>query len=318
MKKSIVALAVSSAALASISAYAAEETSVDFYGNIQYAYSNADSGSKFEDNGSTLGVKGESKVTDNTTAFFKYELEADADEKTSDVSVGIDQAFIGLKGDFGKFQVGTFDTIYNNAIQDGIDQMEYLGFSSAPDTDEGDTLAYFSPEVGGFEIQVAVQSKGSSDLDDAPTTSTDGSITASNGMSGMAVIKYSMDMVAIAVGYDARHNSAIYDGTTRLLEEGKSTTGLAVTVTPSDVVSITAKYETTQDYADYLGVAARYSYGPGDIYGSIQNVDPDSSDDFNEYAAGITYSVNSSMYIYGELGRFDEDNQSVVGVTYVF
>ncbi|MGO3345236.1 MAG: porin [Marinomonas sp.] len=301
MKKSIVALAVSSAALASISAYAAEETSVDFYGNIQYAYTHSDQGSQFADNGSTLGVKGESKVTDNTTAFFKYELEFDADEKGTTDS-NIDQAFVGLKGDFGKFQVGTFDTVYNNAIQDGIDQMENIAFTNGAKTSEGDTLAYYSPEVGGFEIQVAAQTKGGGDTIDV----------ADDGTSTMAVIKYSMDMVAIALAYDSRHNQNI---------NNNDTIGLAVTVTPSDVVSITAKYETAEGDADYLGVAARYSYGPGDIYGSIQNVDPDSTaSDYSEYAAGITYSINSSMYIYGELGRVGstKDDVTAVGVTYVF
>ena len=42
MKKSLVALAVSSAAFASISAHAAEDTTVGFFGNIQYTYVTTD------------------------------------------------------------------------------------------------------------------------------------------------------------------------------------------------------------------------------------------------------------------------------------
>ncbi|MFI8621922.1 porin [Marinomonas sp. NPDC078689] len=319
MKKSIVALAVSSAALASVSAYAAEDTSVDFYGNIQYAYSSSTSdGTNFQDNGSTLGVKGESKVNDDITAFFKYELEFKADEQADRDSTGyneskLDQAYVGLKGNFGKVTVGTHDTIYNNAIQDGIDQMEYLGISSASGSSQGDTITYFSPSMSGFEVQVALQTKGTDD------SSTDnGDFT---GNAGMAVLKYTNDLMSVAVGYDSRDNTAE--------DDAKSTSGIAVTVTPMDNLSLTAKYETTEDTADYLGLAARYGYGMGDVYGSYANVNPDESQDdnetYNEYALGVTYSINSAMYTYFEIGNFGSDvkdegssTTSVVGVTYVF
>ncbi|MEL0614366.1 porin [Marinomonas arenicola] len=324
MKKSIVALAVSSAALASVSAYAAEDTSVDFYGNIQYAYSSDTSdGTNFQDNGSTLGVKGESKVNDDITAFFKYELEFKADEQddrggsSSYNESHLDQAYVGLKGNFGKVTVGTHDTIYNNAIQDGIDQMEYLSISSASGSSQGDTITYFSPSMSGFEVQVAMQTKGT----DGDSTEANTGDTEYSGNAGMAVLKYSNDLVSVALGYDSRENTAA--------DDAKSTSGVAVTVTPMDNLSVTAKYETTEDTADYLGLAARYGYGMGDVYGSYANVNPDSSqtnnDSYNEYAVGVTYSVNSSMYTYFEIGNFGSAKEdvgshstSVVGVTYVF
>ncbi|ETI60342.1 porin [Marinomonas profundimaris] len=302
MKKSIIAIAVSSAALASVSVQAAEGSTVDVYGNIQYAYTDADAGSDFADNGSTIGLKGETKINNDLTAFFKYELEADADQKTGDVSVGLDQAFVGLKGSFGKVQVGSFDTIYNNAIQDSVDQFENVSFTSADKTTEGDTVAYFSPSMSGFEVQVAAQVKG------------DGSeLAASNtdGTSVMAVVKYSTDLVSVALGYDARENTST---------DPKATTGLAVTVMPMANLSVTGKYETTEDTQDILGLAARYGYGSGDVYASYENVDPDSSDDFNEYGVGVTYNLASNVYVYAEVGQFtaSEDDQTAVGVYYGF
>jgi predicted porin len=314
MKKSIIAIAVSSAALASVSVYAAEGSTVDVYGNIQYAYTDADAGSDFADNGSTIGLQGETKINDDLTAFFKYELEFDADEKDADVDAGLDQAFVGLKGNFGKVQVGSFDTIYNNAIQDGIDQFENLGFTNAVDTDEGDTLAYFSPSVNGFEVQAAAQVKG-----DAASTV--------DGTSVMAVVRYSTGIVSVALGYDARENTT----------DAEATTGLAVTVMPMANLSITGKYETTGgDTAtdtdgnsignDTYGLAARYGYGAGDVYASYQNVDPAlaGTSDYNEYAAGVTYNLASNVYVYGEVGSFenatdsDTDTQTAVGVYYGF
>ena len=308
MKKSIIAIAVSSAALASVSVQAAEGSTVDVYGNIQYAYTDADAGTDFVDNGSTIGLKGETKINDDLTAFFKYELEADADQKSGDVSVGLDQAFVGLKGNFGKVQVGSFDTIYNNAIQDSVDQFEYLGMTNAAKTTEGDTIAYFSPSMNGFEVQVAAQVKG--DNSELAASNTDGT-------SVMAVVKYSTDLVSVALGYDARENTST---------DPKATTGLAVTVMPMTNLSVTGKYETTDDTQDVLGLAARYGYGVGDVYASYQNVDPDAagSSDFNEYAAGVTYSLASNIYVYGEVGKYenatnnDTDTQTAVGVYYGF
>lgn len=309
MKKSIIAIAVSSAALASVSVQAAEGSTVDVYGNIQYAYIDKDAGSNFEDNGSTIGLKGETKINDDLTAFFKYELEADADQKSGDVSVGLDQAFVGLKGNFGKVQVGSFDTIYNNAIQDSVDQFEYLGMTNAEKTTEGDTIAYFSPSMNGFEVQVAAQVKG--DNSELAASKTDGT-------SVMGVVKYSTDLVSVALGYDSRENTSATDP--------KATTGLAVTVMPMANLSVTGKYETTKDTQDIFGLAARYGYGSGDVYASYQNVDPDAagSNDFNEYAAGVTYSLASNVYVFGEVGKYenasnnDTDTQTSVGVYYGF
>jgi len=301
MKKSIIAIAVSSAALASVSVHAAEGSTVDVYGNIQYALTDTDSGSEFADNGSTFGFKGETLINDDLTAFFKYELEADADEK-GDVEVGLDQAFVGLKGGFGKVQVGTFDSIYNNAIQDSVDQFEVLGFTSNDTTTEGDTIAFFSPSMNGLELQASVQVKG--DADDE----------ARDGSAATLVAKYSVDALSLAAGYDSLENDA----------DDTETVGLSVGYQASPALSLTAKFETTTDTQDALGLAARYGYGAGDLYASVQSISPESGDDYNEYGAGVTYSLASNVYVYGEVGSFenasnsDTDTQTAVGVYYGF
>lgn len=322
MKKSIIAIAVSSAALASVSVQAAEGSTVDVYGNIQYVYVDKEAGGNFEDNGSTIGLKGETKINDDLTAFFKYELEFKADQKADRNSADgynqskLDQAYVGLKGSFGKVQVGSYDNIYNNAIQDSVDQFEYLGVTNADKTSEGDTIAFFTPSMSGFEVQVAIQVKA-----DASETNTAANPNGDN-LSSMTVLKYSTDMVSVALGYDTRGNIA---GPTTS-KNAKATTGLAVTVMPLENLSVTAKYETTESTQDILGLAARYGYGAGDVYASYQNVDPDAagSSSFNEYAAGVTYNLASNIYVFGEVGEFENatsnttDTQTAVGVYYGF
>uniref|UniRef100_A6W1E2 Porin Gram-negative type n=1 Tax=Marinomonas sp. (strain MWYL1) TaxID=400668 RepID=A6W1E2_MARMS len=319
MKKSIIAIAVSSAALASVSVQAAEGSTVDVYGNIQYAYVDKEAGGNFEDNGSTIGLKGDTKINDDLTAFFKYEIEIKADQKAGLEDSGksnLDQAYVGLKGSFGKVQIGSFDTIYNNAIQDNINQFEYLSPTKAANSSEGDTIAFFTPSMSGFEMQVAIQVKGK-----ASETNTEGNPNGDK-MSSMTVLKYSTDMFSVALAHDTRSNIA---GPTTS-KNAKATTGLALTVLPLENLSVTAKYETTESTQDILGLAARYGYGAGDVYASYQNVDPDAagSSSFNEYAAGVTYDLASNVYVYAELGEFENakssttDTQTAVGVYYGF
>jgi predicted porin len=181
--------------------------------------------------------------------------------------------------------------------------------TNAARTTEGDTIAYFSPSINGFEVQTAIQVKGDASEGSASNDNYD-------SLSSMVVLKYSADMFSVALGYDSRNNTS----------DAEATTGLAVTVTPVENLSVTAKYETTEDTRDILGLAARYGYGAGDVYASYQNVDPDASgsDDFNEYAVGVTYSLASNIYVFGEFGAYenasdnDTDSQTAVGVYYGF
>ena len=310
MKKTLVAIAVSSAALSSVTAFAAEDTvNFDVYGNIQLVYADSDlNDSEITDNGSTFGFQGSTAISDDMTGFFKYELEADADEKTSDIDVNLDQAYVGLQGGFGKVQVGSFDSIYNNAIQDTYDQFEYFGVTNAGLTDEGDTIAYFSPSMGGFEVQLSAQFKGKAEEEVGNGTE--------DGTAMTAVVKYSVDALTIAAGYDSLEND------TDRSNADSATYGVSATFQATPALSVGAKYEEEEDQNSIVGLAARFNYGAGDVYGTYQNVDPDAanSDDYNEYGVGATYNLASNMYVYAEFGQSgeEEDDVTALGATYLF
>lgn len=292
MKKSIIALTVSSAAFTSVSAIAAEEPTFDVYGNIQYAITDEDGTGDFADNGSTLGVQGETKVNDDLTAFFKYELEFDADEDAEDDNEAkLDQAFVGLQGNFGKVKAGSFDSIYGDAIQDSVDQFEFIGFTGADTTAEGDTIAYFSPSFNGLELQISSQVNTAEGAGNATT----------------AVAKYSVNALTLAAGYDS------------LSDDAEETVGFSVAYQVTPELSVSAKLENNDDQ-DITGLSTRYGYGAGDLYASAQVVSEDGAEDYNEYAAGVSYSLASNMYVYGEVGQVGEDESptSAVGVYYGF
>lgn len=303
MKKSLIAIAVSSVAFTATSVQAEK---FDVYGNIQLAYTieeaASDDETEFGDNGSTFGFKGEKELKDGLVGFFKYELEAAADEKTDDVTVNLDQAYVGVKGGFGKVQVGSFDSIYNNAIQDNLDQFEVLGIANQKLTEEGDTIAYFSPSFGGVELQLSAQTKGNQDKD--------------GGESGTAitsVVKYSADNLSVAFGYDSVNN----------VTSGDEVFGFDVTYAVMPSTSVSAKYETAGDDI-ILGVAARSAYSAGSVYGSFATLDFDSdaTEDYDEFGVGVTYNLDTEgdVFVYAELGQTgaDENNTTALGATYVF
>ena len=313
MKKTLVALAVSSVATSSVTAFAAEDTSnLETYGNIQMVYADSDSnGSELSDNGSTFGFQGSTAINQDITGFFKYELEADADEQSSDVSLGLDQAYVGLQGHFGKVQLGSFDSIYNNAIQDGLDQFEYVAVSGNALTSQGDTIAYFSPSMNGFEVQVSAQVKGSNDTTD--TTTTPATQDAKNGTAATLVVKYSLDALTLAAGYDDRQTT---------LNNVEPTYGLSAAYQVTPALSVNAKVEDTKDEATRYGVGTRYAYGLGDVYATYQVVSPDqnNADDYDNYGVGATYDLASNMYVYAEFGQTgaSEDSVTAAGATYLF
>ena len=301
MKKTLVAVAVTTAAFTAVTAQAAD---VDTYGNVQLVYADGEDTAELTDNGSTFGFKGEKELKHGLTGFFKYELEADADEKTSDVDVNLDQAYVGLKGDFGKVQIGTYDSIYNNAIQDGIDSYEYAGLTGSSTTAEGDTIAYFSPEMNGFEVQVSAQVKG-----DAESEVADDSVEEGTALT--AVVKYSAGDLEIAAGYDSLNNNV----------DAEETIGLAVAYNLG-VANVMAKYEDNSDEGTNIGVGFNADYTDGLFYGSVQSVDLETGSDYDEYAVGVTYNLDldGDVYVYVEAGQQGtaEDSFSALGAVYAF
>jgi predicted porin len=301
MKKTLVAVAVTTAAFTAVTAQAAD---IDTYGNIQLVYADGEDTAELTDNGSTFGFKGEKELKHGLTGFFKYELEADADEKTSDVDVNLDQAYVGLKGDFGKVQVGTFDSIYNNAIQDGIDSYEYAGLTGSSTTTEGDTIAYFSPEMNGFEVQVSAQVTGDGESEVKANTEEDGTAIT-------AVIKYSAGDLELAVGYDSLENVINKD----------DTIGLAASYNLG-VANVMAKYEDNSDEGTNIGLGFNADHADGLLYGSVQTVDLETGSDYDEYAVGVTYNLDydGDVYVYVEAGQQGtaEDSFTALGAVYAF
>ena len=317
MKKTLLATAIAGALAASgaqaATVYNQDGTKLDLYGNLQLAYANTneddgESTDEIADNGSTLGVAGEHVIYDGLTGYFKYEFEGDADEikGAGGLDTG-DQAYFGLKGNFGDARLGSWDPLIDDWIQDPITNNEYFDVSDSnqnivgvENTREGDKISYMSPSFGGLQFAVGTQYEGdaedgnSDDFSAAAGPNAGDTYQADNDGDGSASffggLKYTAGAFSIAAVYD---NLANNDGTVRsytLDADDERVYGASEDFDAGDQYGITAQYtvdtlrlsakverfKSDSDLVEdvnYYGVGARFGYGMGDIYAAYQYVD---------------------------------------------
>lgn len=346
MKKTLLATAVAGALGASVGVaqaatiYNQDGTQLDLYGNIQIAYKSlddADGTAKDElfDNGSTVGFSGQHIINPGLTGYFKAEFEHDADE--SRTSGGLDtgdQAYLGLKGNFGDARVGSWDPLIDDWVQDPISNNELLDVTDSTsdlgnvygedyginaDADrEGDKVQYVSPSLGGLKFAVGTQFKGNAEDE----VNGDGYENRGSNASFFGGVKYTVGAFSIAGVYDDLDN---YDlrGTNGNEDIEAKAYGLNAQYT-MNTLRVSGKVENTDvDYGGEDGdimryaLGARYGYGFGDVYGSYQYVDADKEVAAVANPAG--YNANGGGHSLTAPGSYDGDdsfNEFVLGATY--
>ncbi len=313
MKKTLIASAVALATFASAGVSAQEVNLPKIYGNIQLAavsfdsdLDNSDAGDiELEDNGSTLGFTHNHEIAPGLTAFFKaeFEFQADRDERGR---VRTDEAYIGLKGNFGTILAGNDDTLYE--WTDVTDLYEYLGTPTEWSDDEAENkqIRYETPSFGGLTFGASVNLTGEEE----------------NYQVG---VKYKLsDDTSFALAYDSGHlRKDDYDG------EAEAAIGFGVTHS-MDNLTLAAQYETVSgdNGGDMFGILGAYSLGQTTLMASYHMVMPDASNAEDESTISLQalHNLSSNFYVYVE-GQF-VDNYSyvdgedattlVLGATYVF
>lgn len=335
MKKTISALAVAAALGTAASAQGAEfrageDTTFSVYGNLQYAYVNeeratatgVESQSELLDNGSTIGIEGEHEWDNGLTGFFRAEWEFLGDEKVIQEpgrEEGIDQTdevFAGVKGGFGKVQVGTWDGLFQDYISDPLNPFEYTGTTEFNGTGEpGNSIAYWTPSLGGFTFAIQGFFEG-----DGEGRDFDGDGEPDSEQAFQAVAAYEAGIFGVALGYDDRGFEEGADGNI----------GLTGTVDLAPF-SLAAKVQQvgdtdTVDGGMMYGLLGSFDYGPGSLTAAVQQVDVDSDlngdDARTEMLFNANYAIAENLYVYGEVGMLDvetdEGDYTAVGAVYSF
>ena len=348
MKKTLLATAIAGALGASAAAQAAtvynqDGTQLDIYGNIQIAYADQetfdDGGVESEDqlldNGSTIGFSGQHIINPGLTGYFKAEFEHEADEEKINGGLsGGDQAYLGLKGNFGDFRVGSWDPIIDDWVQDPISNVEYadvtdstsdlgrlygddFGVDAGADR-EGDKVQYLSPSLGGLQFVVGTQYKGDAEGD----YEADGYENQGSNASLFGGLKYAVGGFSVAAIYDDLKNYEL-DSTTGGDDIKADAYGLGAQYAIGTLVVAVKAERTKLDYMgedgniDRYALGARYGYGFGDVYGAYQYVDAD-----QEVAAvtnPMAYTNADGGHNVTQSGDYDGDdsfNEFMVGATY--
>jgi predicted porin len=332
MKKTLIASAVAVAALSTTSVFAMGEMSEmsemkarmnampTVYGNIQLAYEytkeDPDGGSEVEtndffDNGSTIGVKHSHDIAPGLTGFLKAELEFDADNKKESTGLSnLDEAYIGVKGDFGSVQVGTDDTPYE--WFDVIDVYEAVGiYGEFKGVNEGDNLQYVSPTIaGGLTIGVSLA------LDS--TEAHDGSLG----------VKYKTDIFEAILSYALGRDEGGVDtgdavGLGANVFLGDFTIGAEFEKKAADSVGGTDDKSTDQTGFGVIGI---YNLGSNKFAAGYYHAEDDADTESDQVHLQALHSLSGNMYAYVEYVVGTEDvgsnstdtDEMAIGAVYSF
>ncbi|PWG61388.1 porin [Spiribacter halobius] len=346
MKKTASALAV--AALMGTGAASAatfqvnDDTTLSLYGNVQIAYSDTndasgDSVSDLQDNGTTIGVAVEHRFDNGLTGFARIEEDGyDAVEQAAETAA-TDQAYFGVRGDFGMVRLGNADSIYDGFVRDYWDYQEFLApINGRRGVDHKDRqLLYMSPNFGGFSFGLEAQING--DADEATFELTQGGVNNGDnetgdvngddaGISLAAAAMYETGGLTVSAAIDQRSNefvSAADAGS----EGGPNhfddpVMGIVVsydfgrfTVDGGYQLDAADTDERAIGDVDVLSLGGRFNYGMGDLYGIVQEVGYDEenaagNDSFTEVILGANYNIGSNFYVYAEYATYDQEEDA--------
>ncbi|MAM87196.1 MAG: porin [unclassified Hahellaceae] len=287
------------------------------YGNIQLAwiYSDADKNissngtdidffegstvSGLEDNGSTIGFTDDHEISPGLEAFMKIELDGfEADDKAKGRGrIKLDEAYIGVKGDFGQVWVGSDDSQYEILI-DGIYQYyEVIAIDTNTgtfySTGEGNLLQYTSPSFSGLTVHAAVEL-------DSGFEDEDGNEVGSDNPYQLGV-QYADHSFSLAVAMDSNDSTNV----------GNSY-GIRGAYQLGDL-ELSAQYSMTEDLRDDYGLMAIYSMGANTFAASYELSSPDGAgDDKSVIALQALHSFSDNVYVYTELYFITSDEEGFV------
>ncbi|WP_158611708.1 porin [Guyparkeria sp. SCN-R1] len=178
MKKNIIAMAVAAA----VAAPAAAMADTTLYGKIHASYDFFD-GDNLNDrdyslgsNSSRIGVKGKEEISDNLSLIYQWEEQIDWGADGEGIG-GPRNTFVGFTGDsWGTLIAGRHDTpmkmvgrkydLFKDTVADAraITRGKALSGDNDWDARTNSTVAYMTPDMGGFQAKLAYISDMANDV----------------------------------------------------------------------------------------------------------------------------------------------------------
>ena len=277
MQKRLMAVAVAGA-LAAPAAVMAQST-VQVYGNLYMEYAFTKQGRStptnaagtnfadrvdadiFQTGGSAIGFKGQEKLGGGMSAWFQCESTADPRGVSQNGWCGRNSA-VGLKGGFGNFFVGNWDTPFKRARvgniggrDTGVFGTAFLLYGNSTTTGDGadagvfarrqrNSINYDSPKFGGFQFMASTSTTNAS----TGLTSTAAEAKARVWSLGGA---YAQGPLTIAAGYERHknHYSNAVRGTGAISGLANGTTTFAVAKVDATTAGDESGYHISAAYA---------------------------------------------------------------------
>ena len=160
------------------------------------------------DQSSRLGVKGSTKVEDDVTVYGQIETslrgfdQTGTNDKGETATLASRNSFVGIGGNFGKFELGQKDSAYKALTDIGLDAMSNTTASSHGSSNTfsrgearlKNSVHYLSPNLSGFDLGVSYG------FDEARTLAANGTRQKNDRFSLAG--KYKADALQVATGYD--------------------------------------------------------------------------------------------------------------------
>jgi len=170
MKKTLIATAIAGAMSFTAVAQAAE-VDYDLYGSLRVKAVNVDGGElDIADNSSRIGIKATTELNSGITALVRFETYVNTESGDFGASAAGKGrlAYIGATGDFGTVTAGrqwTPQYLWTSGKVDLLDHGSNPTHSYTLAGRQGNTLAYITPDMGGFQAAAVLVARDSAGVD---------------------------------------------------------------------------------------------------------------------------------------------------------
>jgi predicted porin len=315
MKKSLIALAVTGALAAPLSASAAE-----VYGRVNLGIQSVnddgvavygqDEGLGMKNVSSRFGVQGDEDLGNGLTAIYKYEFSVNA-RNAGGFAANNRLSYLGLEGDFGTLKLGRVWSAWYNYLGWNTDRSQFWGGPG-----------YYGYPTFGYNV--------------GPTTRSSNTVQYTFGGGGYSsdpftfTVETQMDPTSAGGRADGASLGTDVDGDGNT-DEADPTSFDTITAAAQGTfgpVSINGAYR--QAYSDnnavdaepsQLGVGARFNTGPFYLGGSFITTDPDVNGASEPEMVEVlgTYDFGNGLSTQLSVSEFDADTANDAGnVTGVF
>lgn len=256
-------------------------------------------------NSSRLGFKGEREFQPNLTGMFQIEQQIDIDDSGTEFATR--DTFVGLKGDWGMFRVGKFDTPFKRArgpanfFGDQLGDLRNVARTRTHgrfDERFRNSLHYRTPNINGFvwDIQYSPE-RGQQTTRDGGDQ--DGISTA---------IGFRHGGLNLALAYEKQFDD----------DKNPDAFRIAASYRVTPALNIGALFQTTEstagDKGDVYGIGGQFRLSSEMFLNAHYfHLDSDLRDtDASLFAIGLEYRVDSALRFYGNFATVNNDDNSAL------